>query len=513
MSGTSITIDKGILKLRAPYYFETGGETLLIGCTYIEINHERRMITAYNKATGVATLADSFSSGTANAGDLYRLYTNYIESGYYDFKVRDIPAIGETATTDTDGKLNLQGTYDHPNNVNMEGYRYKIYSYGTSMSSYVSGQLASSFTDEVDNRHLPIGTGLSAEIVGKRLILAVSPSQTTTPVTQGYSGMIFDYNSTTGIATLVQPIAGTIEPSLYYSICMSSETLIDESDLAYNYHLDFASYAYFWDKQLSIVLETTSKEKQYTAKTILAKFNSGQTTLSTTVSVEQSDNLHCTMVTAQNLTGTINIYRKDTNNVNWSHIGQLPSSGIFIDWKAGNNHKYTYRLQRYDSQPLDSAEFTTNYMGWTITALKPNDKSYQTNRTSYKAGETWRFIAGCQPNDVTHNLGIVQHTGTSEFPTTSRSNNKFESGMFSANLLTVDCPSNAIVDDIERVERWVKFINQDTPFLLKSDKGDVWIINIVNTPTRQYDESTLNVLTTVTYEWVQVDDTERAYIT
>ena len=506
-TGTTIRIDTGITKLRNPYYFED----MLIGCTYIEINHERRMIVDYNKTTGVATLADGFSAGVVNVGDLYRLYTNYIESGYYDFKIRDIPVLTETSSVDANGALNLQGTYAHPNNVNMEAYRYKIYAYGGA-SSYTSGQLASTFTDEVDNQHLPIGGGLSSDIVGKRLILAVSPSVTTTPVTVGYTGTIVDYNISTGIATLLQPIAGTIEPSLYYSIVMGTETLIEESNLAYNYHLDFKTYAYFWDKQLSIVLETISKEKQYATKTIMANYASGAGSLSTTITLEQLDVSHSVLVSAPNLTGTVNVYRKDENNQMWLHIGQLPSSGQFIDRTAGNNHTYTYRLHKYNAQPKDSDEIETNFMGWTVTALTPKDTPYQNNRTMYKAGETWHFIAGNQPSDISHNLGIVEHDGTSEFPTTSRSNNKFERGTFTANLLTIECPSNEILDDIERVERWQRFINGDNPFLLKSDKGDVWIINIVGTPTRQYDESTSKVLTTVSYEWVQVDDTRKAYI-
>ena len=181
-TGTTIGIDPQILKLRAPYYY-TGGDTpLLVGCTYIEVGHERRMITAYNKSTGIATLASGFSSGTLTVGALYRLYTNYIESGFYDFKIRDIPLITETAAVQGKGCLRLSGTYDHPNNVNLESYKYQIYASGTA-DAYVNGQLASTFDDDVDNAHLPIGTGLSNDIIGKRITVAKSTDYTTTPVT------------------------------------------------------------------------------------------------------------------------------------------------------------------------------------------------------------------------------------------------------------------------------------------------------------------------------------------
>ena len=509
-TGTTIEIDKGITKLRDPYYFEYPDTTqYLVGCTYIEIGHERRMITAYNQSTGVITIASGFSSGTVSVGALYRLYTNYIESGYYDFKIRDIPTISVNHSLNNDGGIYLSGTYSHPNHVNMESYKFRIYASGAE-ESYTNGQFPSTFGAGVDNSHLPVGAGLSSSIIGKRIIVATSTSETTTPITEGYSGVIYAYDGLTGIATLFQPIAGTIEPSLYYSILMENEVLIDESDTIYNYYLDYTSYAYFWDKQLSIELETVSKEKQITRKTIQANWASGSTPMGATPSVEQLYDLQAVSITLSNSPGYVNVYRKDTVDTGWHHIGAT-SNGKFIDWGAGNNETYTYRFTKENKAPLDTTPFTTSYDGWTITALRPVEYQYQSNRTAYEISETWHFLAGNQPNDISHNLGIVQHTGTSQFPTTSRTNTKYESGSFTTQILTVECPSNKIVDDIERVERWKRFINGDNPFLLKSDKGDVWIINIVNTPTRQYDETVSNIWTSVSYEWVQVDDTKKAY--
>ena len=510
-TGTTVEIEKQILKLRAPYYYTDSGTTLLIGCTYIEVGHERRMITAYNKSTGVITLASGFSSGTLTVGALYRLYTNYIESGYYDFKIRDIPAITETAVVQSGGNLHLSGTYDHPNNVNLESYKYQIYASGTD-ESYQSGQLASTFDDDVDNSHLPIGTGYSNDIIDRRIIVADTTSETTTPITQGRSGYITAYNADTGIATLDRPLTGSIEPDLYYSICMSYQVLIDESDRTYSYHLDYDSYVYFWDRQLSIVLETVSKEKQINRRTIQHKFASGNNTLPNGYQITQVKANQTITITPPSSSTGVNVYRRDADNPAWLHIGQLDGTSMFVDYTAGNNRTYEYRLQRYNSKAKDLTPITTEFMGWSITALTPMTALYQKNRNTYRAGETWRFVCGNQPSDITHNLGIVQHTGTSEYPTTSRANNKFENGTFTTNLLTVNCPGNQIVDNIERVERWKKFINGDNPFLLKSNKGDVWIVNVTGTPTRQYEESKNPILTTVSYEWVETDNVRHAYI-
>lgn len=511
-TGAVVGIDKAILKLRNPYYFEYPDHTqLLIGCAYIEVGHERRMITNYNADTGMITLAYGFGSGTLSVGALYRLYTNYIESGYYDFKVRDIPTITANNEITNEAALYLSGTYSHPNHVNMESYSFKIYSSGAS-ESYTNGQLASTFDDSVDSLHLPLDTGLSTNIIGKRIIIATSTAVDTWPVTNGYSSTIYAYDSVTGIATLQRPIEGTIEPSVYYSILMENETLLDESGKIYNYYLDFTTFAYFWDKQLSIELETVSKEKQITRKTIRANWVSGNTPMGTAPTVTQLYDLQAVSIDFASNPGYVNVYRRDSADSPWLHIGKT-SNGRFIDWGVGNNRTYTYRFTKNNKAPLDSPSISTHFDGWTISALTPKESySYQKNRTAYDVGETWHFYAGAQTNDIVHNLGIVQHTGTSEFPTTSRANTKYESGTFSMQLLTVECPANTIRDDIERVDRWKRFINGDHPFLLKSDKGDVWIVNIVNTPTRQYDETVLDIWTTVSYEWIQVDDTDRAYL-
>ena len=512
-TGTTITIDKDIKKLRNPYYYTYPDTTqFLVGCTYIEIGHERRMITNYNKSTGVITIESGFTSGTVTVGALYRMYTNYIESGYYDFKVRDIPTVTVSEQLSSDSALSLTGTYVHPNHVNMESYKFRIYASGSD-DNYISGQFPSTFGDGIDNKHLPLQTGLSTTIIGKRIMVATSTSITTTPITDGYSGIIQSYDSVTGIATLRQPIAGTIEPELYYSIFMEEEVLIDESDTTYNYYLDYLSYAYFWDKQLSIELETVSKEKQVTRTTIQTSHTSGSTSLGVTATVNQLTELQAVSTQLSSNVGTINIYRKDNVNTQWLHIGQLQGTERqFTDWTAGNNRQYVYRFQKSGYAPVDTSAFYTKFKGWTISALNPLDSSYQNNRQAYSIGETWHFIAGSQPSDISDNLSIVQHEGTSSYPTTSRANTKYESGSFSTQLFTVQCPANRIVDDIERVERWVKFISGDNPFLLKSAKGDVWVVNIVNTPTRQYEEGKPNIWTTISYDWVQVADTRKIYI-
>jgi hypothetical protein len=110
------------------------------------------------------------------------------------------------------------------------------------------------------------------------------------------------------------------------------------------------------------------------------------------------------------------------------------------------------------------------------------------------------------------NIGRTVHVGTSTYPTIAGTNNKYQSGTFSANLLTLECQTETISDDIEKVRKWLDFITDDCLFILKSDKGDVWIVAISDNPSRSYDESIDNVLTKVSYSWTEVDSPENIQI-
>ena len=81
-------------------------------------------------------------------------------------------------------------------------------------------------------------------------------------------------------------------------------------------------------------------------------------------------------------------------------------------------------------------------------------------------------------------------------------------------MLTINCAGSERIDDydIAQVNKWNKFISENTTFLLKSQKGDTWIINITDNPSRSYDETLTPMITTVTYNWVEVENTDNVII-
>lgn len=270
------------------------------------------------------------------------------------------------------------------------------------------------------------------------------------------------------------------------------------------------------------------------------------------------------------------LYRKTKQTVmtddlidKWDYIGFIRGGYKFTDYLAANNSSYDYLiaktvkyvdpypdvydpdfdiLHEYDYDPSEEYKahafknaVSTKWDGWTITAIYPCENDYISDpidaiktdnghfivydgeykstisqfvcsKTPYKVGDTWLFQASIDSGDITCNLGRNTHVGTSTYPTISGTNNKYESGTFTTQLVTLECATDTIYDDIEKVKKWTNFITDDCLYILKSDKGDVWIVAISENPSRQYDESVNDIITTVSYSWTEVDSPDNIQI-
>ena len=68
----------------------------------------------------------------------------------------------------------------------------------------------------------------------------------------------------------------------------------------------------------------------------------------------------------------------------------------------------------------------------------------------------------------------------------------------------MNCETKEYTDDITLVREWRKFIAQPIMFMLKSQKGDVWFVNITDTPTTEYQEDHYKIPTSFSFNWVEV---------
>lgn len=226
------------------------------------------------------------------------------------------------------------------------------------------------------------------------------------------------------------------------------------------------------------------------------------------------------------------LYREDLNTgekVTLSpHFFGMKNSVLYgYDLTASTHGNYRYTIMKFDDEGrviivdkapsyigdgvFPSNTITTSEDAYYITELNiqenmdliyyPNQKTNK--KIVFEAGDTWKFIADIADTTVTNNLDRMTHIGYGQYVSSTSTNVNYMSGTLSAMIGYIDCTTKKYVDDITLVNAWRKFITQNKPFLLKSQKGDVWVVNIIENPTTQYQESYIGTPTTISFSWAE----------
>ena len=180
----------------------------------------------------------------------------------------------------------------------------------------------------------------------------------------------------------------------------------------------------------------------------------------------------------------------------------------FIDFEPAGNQNYIYFFIFDDYKCAVIDVNMKEQDGWYIYSLKQSE----TSEKIYVPTEHWNFNCNILNTEIITNIGATVNNAISEKPIITYSDTNYESGSFSAMLETINCPTMTFENNYKRIEAWKKFISQDCNFLLKSDKGDSWIVNITETPTRSYDHSFDVQPTTINYSWVESLDIQKVAI-
>ena len=173
----------------------------------------------------------------------------------------------------------------------------------------------------------------------------------------------------------------------------------------------------------------------------------------------------------------------------------------------GNPYGLCYYYEFKDSVKANS-------FNWNIYGLRHIDDKLSTNETKFnkkhfQITQSFEFISEIEGGDITSHLGFHVHNG-GEKPCTTRCEEHYESGSFSADLLTVACTTengteNQFDNSFTRQNQWLEFIKNNDLFMLKSPKGDVWVVSLTeNGANRSYDTAGNEIFTQISYDWVEV---------
>ena len=233
----------------------------------------------------------------------------------------------------------------------------------------------------------------------------------------------------------------------------------------------------------------------------------------------------------------ISVFRRVVGDDTYTYIGKIDGVDIkaeeipkgslyFTDYTVGNNTEYEYRFiyGNLGRKLNDEGEeiwgtifrdeiITTGFNGWSIYSLSPVEDDFckQYYKQMYKIKEHWNFQCEVKENVITNKLGINLNTDSATTPIVTRSDTNYDSGSFSAIMESLYCDEN-YDSNYTKIKAWKSFIEQDCLFMLKSEKGDVWFVNISDNPVRVYDCSYNEMPTTITYNWCEVEDIDNIVV-
>lgn len=440
--------------------YPTGRDNVIYAGMTIEINGERRFIQSYKpkvaygdgKYFGQITVQSPFTN-LPQEGDRYQIMSNYLISPQYYFMSRALPSLTLNMEFGSKGNntidILVSGAYSQSNNTPIKYYSIDLYSF-------------------VGNVSDPSATLYKLAESGKIFSQKID-------FTFKYCNAAFDMR--------VGELADSIN---YRAIC----TIVTQDNVVYSAYVSMSDTG---------VEETSPVTRDY----------------------EWTPNKHygCTMCNyATEPSGvTILQYRKDLNS---GKVVQLPL--WYYDFTVSTKGRYDYitiyrnALSPYETY-LESTthyEVETNLDGYYITALEPiiYEEKNVNNKNEYMVGDTWKFICDIDNTTIVQNMNKTSHVGYSRYPSVSSTNLNYLSGTLSGMIGSLNCCDKKYRDDISLVNEWRDFISQPHPFLLKTQKGDVLIVNIEDNPKTEYQEDYHLIPTRFTINWSECDNIDDAKI-
>ena len=221
--------------------------------------------------------------------------------------------------------------------------------------------------------------------------------------------------------------------------------------------------------------------------------------------------------------GGIRIYRYDMDSDDVIISRKLLASVIakddmFIDSTVSTHGNYKYVLMPFMRigeighifNPLVTDTINLDMYGYTITELIGGNATTFNGKAYYTLGDSWHLRADIEDTTVTQNTDKVLHVGYGKYSSATHTGLNYMSGTFTGAIVQPNCDGETKwKDDIGLVKAWREFITRDCIYLLRSQKGDVWVVNVVDNPTTTYDEKYKPITTSVSFNWAEcasIDD-------
>lgn len=432
----------------------------------IKIGTEARQIESYNKATGELIINTAFDI-TPEGGDSYIIYSNYLVTPQYYFSCRTTPTL--TVTTDIQtNTINVEGNYGRP-------------LYQNNMIKYYTLDLY--WWDSELDADSPLWE-----------LLRESPKVYSQKIEWSF------VNSLVGINN-AHSVISDVSDTWYKVVC----TVVTQEGMSVT--TDKIIHLEENDTESEVFDEITFAAE--TADNTMPDYLRGNRKAHQAVKLIYSIPIAITDFEPI-------VYRRDLENNEVMRIGAT-TNGVQYDYLVPNKGRFEYVCVPRDNggspyvNAIKKTTIVTNFTGYSITALIPYSYQYKDMRT-YTIGDCWKFVGEVEDVTVSQNISRAVHVGTGKYASVSSGDTNYASGTLSAMIGAVDCTTKKYMDTIDMVKAWREFITQDGVFLLKSQKGDVWVVNITDVPTTTYQEDSPSIPTTFSFSWAECLPLEKVFV-
>lgn len=441
----------------------------------IVVRGERKFIESYNKETGEIITETGFSIAPSE-GDSYTIYSNYLVTPQYYFMCRKTPSVSVANEYESNDIHSI-------NTIHTSGeYMQSVPHFQESMIKYFDFDLYWSDHDmPTDSNwiHIKSSPKVYSQFVDWRFIgnlIGVNTAQYPNifNVSDTYYKVQCNIVTQEGIS-----ISGT--DILHIGINDSDDAFVGQSLTAGIVNENMPDYIKGQSKKIH--------------QAVVLNFSA------------------TTQPDIRDWTG--DVYRRDLETDKVVYLGTAWDS--FKDYLVPNKGSFEYIFvprERITGRPYTKAITKTtinvDMLGYTITALIPYHDEYDMH--FYTAGDCWKFVGEIDDTTITQNVNRVEHIGTNNYSSVSMGDVNYASGTLSAMIGAVDCSNKEYKDTINMVKTWREFITQNSVFLLKSQKGDVWIVNIADSPTTSYQEMSKEIPTTFSFSWSECCDLDKVFV-
>lgn len=202
------------------------------------------------------------------------------------------------------------------------------------------------------------------------------------------------------------------------------------------------------------------------------------------------------------------VYKRKPDDASLTFVAKIPASQYkIIDFNVLNGNEYQYTIfaetENYISAPLEQLGFVkASWWNWSLVGLQESD----TDGLYYADSENiWLFDTMLTSNGFDQNIDKYIMENFTQFPKISSGKKNYLSSSLTAFLSNVDLTTGKYVDTIEQYNRFVDFIAQPTPKLLRDRKGNGWVVSTTGNSMQYIDESTEQI-TKVSFNFVQLND-------